>query len=89
MCVCVCITNKIVELAVPQKALCEEDSGFVDEGGSGILYLPTLLKVMFDVFTGGKQIRGVFWGEIEVSRTTTVTLVINCKSNFDASLRLR
>lgn len=41
--VCVCVTNKIVELAVPQNALCE-DRRFVDEGGSGILYHPLYWK---------------------------------------------
>lgn len=55
--VCVCSTNKIVELAVSQNALCD-DRRFVDERASG--------TSSSCIGRDGKQIKGMFLGLIKL-----------------------
>lgn len=53
-----CVTNKIVELAVPQNALCEDRDLWMRL--DLVFYLPTILEEIYDVCTGGIQIKGMF-----------------------------
>ncbi len=48
----VCVTNKIVELAVPQNALCEDRDLWMRV--DLVFYLPTILEEIRDVCIGGK-----------------------------------
>ncbi len=51
---CVCVTNKIVELAVPQNALCEDRDLWMRVD---LVFYLTILEEIYDVCTGGIQIK--------------------------------
>lgn len=76
---CVCVTNKIVELAVSQNALCD-DRRFVDEGGPGTL--------SSYIGRDGKQIKGMFLGLIRPVESISVITSYSWLYHMTFSLHL-